>query len=182
MIFKTPLLEKLYFTLLESYPVLSNYKNPLYKKLKDIELPDKPPVGQYFYHKLFFYNCGTIPITWNIDKIINDNPDKFVCNYYEIQKLIKIIDLNSAETQELISTLLPKGIVHHTSDIVILASFPGFPYITIIDGNHRVLENRNNLSLKLKCYELYDDIILDYLEPNSRKLAEFIYYFLHLIS
>ena len=52
----------------------------------------------------------------------------------------------------------------------------------IIDGNHRILENLNNPFLSFKCYVLADETILDYLEPNSRKFAEFIYYLNQLMQ
>jgi hypothetical protein len=61
------------------------------------------------------------------------------------------------------------------TDIIILAMFPGFPQYTIIDGNHRVLEYFDYPAHKFKCLILNGTCILDYLEPNSRKLAEFLF-------
>ena len=67
------------------------------------------------------------------------------------------------------------------ADFITLATFPGFPKLVVIDGNHRVLENLTNPLFTLKCYILKDKTILNYLEPNSRKFAEFIYYLNELI-
>lgn len=180
--FKTPALEKLYYMLLRQYPIPDSKKNELKRRLADISLPDRHPAYEHFYHELHIHDCGTVTIVWNIEKIIKSNPKDTALEIHNVQELTSLIDFSDHNIKEMMSGLLSKGKMKHRADFITLAVFPGFPKFTIIDGNHRVLENLVNPSFEFNCYMLGDETILDFLEPNSRKFAEFIYYLPELVS
>lgn len=179
--FKTPILEKWFYMLLQQYPTLQEKEYELKNKLKEIELPDKHPAYEHFYHELYLEGCGYVTVVWNIEKILTKKLQNTELETHTIQDLKALIDLNDHNIKEVMNELLPKGTMKHRADFITLAMFPGFPKLVVIDGNHRVLENLTNPFLSFKCYILTDKTILNYLEPNSRKFAEFIYYLNELV-
>ena len=180
--FKTPILEKWFYMFLQKYPTLQKKENELKNMLKGIDLPDKHPSYEHFYNELHLDGCGNVIVVWNIEKILKSKIQNTEFEKHTVQELKTLIDFNDYNVKEAINKLLPKGIIEHRADFITLAMFPGFPQLVIIDGNHRILENLNNPFLSFKCYVLADETILDYLEPNSRKFAEFIYYLNQLIQ
>lgn len=179
--FKTPILEKWLYMSLQQYPTLQGKEYELKNILKEIELPDKHPSYEHFYNELHLEGCGDVTVVWNIEKILTSKPRNTELETYTIQELKTLIDFNNHNIKEVMNKLLPKGRMKHRADFITLAMFPGFPQLVIIDGNHRILENLTNPFLSFKCYILADETILNYLEPNSRKFAEFIYYLNKLV-
>lgn len=179
--FKTPILEKWLYMLLQQFPILQGKEYELRNILKEIELPDKHPSYEHFYHELHLEGCGDVTVVWNIEKILASTPQITDLETHTVQELRTLVDFDNHNTKEVMNGLLPKGEKKHRVDFITLAIFPGFPQFAIIDGNHRVLENLTNPFLSFKCYKLGDATILNYLEPNSRKFAEFIYYLNKLV-
>lgn len=174
--FKTPIFEKWFNMLLWQYPILQEKEQELKNMLKEIELPDKHPPYEHFYSELHLGDCGDVTVVWNIEKILADKSKITKFETYTVQKLMSLVDFNNHYTKEVMMGLLLKEKVKHRAEFITLAMFPGFPQFVIIDGNHRVLENLANPSFPFKCYTLEGEAILDYLEPNSRKFAEFVFY------
>ena len=179
--FKTPILEKWFDMLLQQYPILQEKEHELRNMLKDIELPDKHPAYEHFYNDLHLEGCGDVTVVWNIEKILSSKPKITDLEKHTVQELRTLIDFDDHNIKEVITGLLPKGRMKHRADFITLAMFPGFPKFVIIDGNHRVLENLTNPFFSFKCYMLGNENVLNYLEPNSRKFAEFIYYLNKLV-
>lgn len=181
MTFKNKTLEKFYYQIMKKYPILMFKRLEIKKVLMDIELPDKNNIlNEQFFNVLRINGCGDITVVWNIDKILQSHPTNY--EYFTSKDLFEIMQESNQDTSELFSTLKPKGTYLHKTDIIILAMFPGFPQYTIIDGNHRVLEYFDDPTHIFKCLILDGTGILDYLEPNSRKLAEFLFKLENILS
>ena len=175
--FKTKVIEKYYDMHLKQYPILNSYKDELRNMLVNIKLPDNPSCGyETFYQELDLWGCGTVPITWNIEKLLTYAPDDSDFEIHKVSELLTLIDFNSKPVREVMAELLPKGNIKHRGKYIIIAILPGFPGAIIIDGNHRVLEERSNPNHTFKCFMLGDKRVCDFLEPNSRKFIESIYY------
>lgn len=181
MTFKNKTLEKFYYQIMKKYPILMFKRLEIKKVLMDIELPDKNNIlDEQFFNDLYINGCGDITVVWNIDKILQCHPTNY--EYFTSKDLFDIMNNTHQNMSELFSTLKPRGVYIHKTDIIILAMFPGFPQYTIIDGNHRVLEYFDYPAHKFKCLILNGTCILDYLEPNSRKLAEFLFKLENILS
>lgn len=174
--FKTPILEKWFTMLLQQNPIFQKKEQKLRNMLKVINLPDKHPSYEHFFNELLLTDCGNVTVVWNIEKILASKPKDTDLEILTIQELKTLINFEDHNIKEVMSKLLPKGKIKHRADFITLAMFPGFQEYVIIDGNHRVLENLANPFSTFKCYILEGEIVLDYLEPNSRKFAEFICY------
>ncbi|SDB14555.1 hypothetical protein [Eubacterium oxidoreducens] len=176
--FKTKELEHCYHTILNNFPKLKVYnRQKLQERLKDIELPDILSNNhESFYQELNIFNCGTINITWNIEKLLQYEPNECDFEYHTVRELKTIIDFNAPQTREVFNEIKLGLKSQNKRDYIVLAMLPGFPKFLIIDGNHRVLEKINNLDYNFKCFMLADKRVLSFLEPNSRQFIETIYW------
>lgn len=174
--YKTPCLQKWLNYIIIKYPFLHNHISELELITKDIELPDKKIfVNEFFLHTINLYGGVSIQITWNIDKVIRDAP---ILPYKEqtVSELLKFINFDSNSVQETLSTISFHTRSKHKTNIVFLALFPNLTSIyTIIDGNHKILENMNNPDKVFNCRIITADNVLEYLAPESKKFAKLMY-------
>ena len=175
MIFKTPSLKNWADLYLSNNLNLYSKKDELYALLSDIELPDPHPNYEHYYQYINLFDGSSITIVWNIDKILSES-SIIPKEKHSVYELSSLIDLSDIAVKNELKRLKPKGYIKHKSDLIVLALFPTVSDFTIIDGNHKVLENIDNPHYVFDCCILGDDIMLKYLEPNSRKFAEVIYY------
>lgn len=178
--FNTKSIYFLYDFLLKKYPLHNDLLNTVKYDLQSISLPDEKPItGEIFEQYIYLSNPvnkdRTITITWDIDKIlnsINKLATPFFCSIPCLLQLYNNVPLIH----------LSDNSYEHRGKYIILANTPLTEFPTIIDGNHRILENKNNTSLSLECILLNGLEILEYTFPNSRKLFEILFYLLEVIN
>lgn len=180
-LFNTKSIFFLYDLLLRKYPMHKKIFSTVKHDLQSINLPDiKPVTGeifeQYIYLSTLISSNNAIIITWDIEKILNSIDklsEPFLCS---VSCLLELYNNTIPQIQLLDDNY------NHRGNYIILANTPLTKYPTIIDGNHRVLENRNNTQLSLECVLLNETETLEYLLPNLRRLFEILFYLLEVIN
>lgn len=175
--FKTPAVAFLYDLLQYRFPEHKILFDSVKHELQNIILPDTPPMtSEWFVQNIHlisdFKDCDNeIIITWNIEKILNTNPKCFTIESHSVKYLLNSYSKDCPFLE------IANHPFEHKGKYIILAKTPlTGDSITIIDGNHRVLENLHSPHKFLKCILLNEKEILEFLQPNSRKLFEIMLY------
>lgn len=177
--FKNKATERFYFQALNMIPGMQRSENriKLENMLPDITLPDIPLINKEFYEQsLEIFDCGFITITWNVDKLLSYTPTQMDFEMHSVRQLLMLMDYNSQQVKDVEWDISHGILSKHKKDYIVIAILPGFRDPVIIDGNHRVLERKRELDYQFKCFFLADERVLDFLEPNSRRLIEAIYF------
>ncbi len=176
--FKSQEMQQFYYTVTNNFPGMTTVnKKQLKNMLESIELPESPQKNyETFFHDLNINGCGTIKITWNIEKLLQYEPTDQDYKYYTVRELLSLIDFDAYQTREVLSEIKLGLKSQQKKDYIVLGMLPGFPRFSIVDGNHRVLEKLNDLDYTFKCFMLADDRVLDFLEPNSKQFIQTIYW------